>query len=87
MGPLLFLVYVNDMPLGVKCGDLVQFAEDICVIYSGKTHEEVSERLLTDLCSLSLWIKSSHMEVNVKKLMLCGLMFALLSASSHLRFC
>ena len=54
------------MPLGVKCGDLVQFAEDICVIYSGKTHEEVSERLLTDLCSLSLWIKSSHMEVNVK---------------------
>ena len=28
LGPLLFLVYVNDMALQVKNGDLVQFADD-----------------------------------------------------------
>ena len=58
---------LNDMLLQVKCGDLVQLADDTCVICNGKTHEEVSEKLCTDLCSLSLWIESSQMEVNVRK--------------------
>ena len=52
MGPLIFL---NDMPLQVKFGDLVHFTEDTCVIFSGNTHKEVSaEKLVmyTDLCSL-----------------------------------
>ena len=45
LGPLLFLVYVNNMPLQVKNGVLVQFADDTCIICSGKIHEEVSEML------------------------------------------
>ena len=45
LGPLLFLVYVNDMPLQVKNGDLVQFADDTCIICSCRTHKEVSEML------------------------------------------
>ena len=53
LGPLLFLIYVNDMPLQVKNDVLVQFADDTCIICSGKTHEEVSELLCNDLCSLS----------------------------------
>ena len=52
---LLFLVYVNDMPLQVKNGDLVQFADDTCIICSGRTHKEVSEMLCNDFCSLSSW--------------------------------
>ena len=55
------------MPLQVKNGDLVQFADDTCITCSGRTHEEVSEMLCNDLCSLSSWIRNSHMEVNVKK--------------------
>ena len=55
LGPPLFLVYVNDMPLQVENGDLVQFADDICIICSGRTHKEVSEILCNDLCSLSSW--------------------------------
>ena len=55
------------MPLQVKNGVLVQFAFDTCIICSGKTHEDVSEMLCNDLCSLSSWIRSSHMEVNVRK--------------------
>ena len=67
LGPLLFLVYVNDMPLQVKDGGLVQFADDTCIICSGRTRKEVSEMLCSDLCSLSSWIRDSHMEINVKK--------------------
>ena len=67
LGLLLFLVYVNDMPFKVKSGDLVQFANDTCIICSGKTHKEVSNMLCTDLCSLYSWVRDSHMEVNVRK--------------------
>ena len=63
----MFLVYVNDIPLQVKNGDLVQFADDTCIVCSGRTHKEVSEMLCNDLCSLSSWPRNSHMEVNVKK--------------------
>ena len=86
MGPLLFLVYMNNMPLQVKNGVLVQFADDTCIICSGKTHEEVSEMLCNDLCSLSSWIRNSHMEVNVRNQMLCGFMFTPLKALSHPRY-
>ena len=51
----------------MKDGGLVQFADDTCIICSGKTRKEVSEMLCSDLCSLSSWIRDSHMEINVKK--------------------
>ena len=34
LGPLLFLVYVNDMPLAVKHCCLLQFADNTCLILS-----------------------------------------------------
>ena len=35
LGPLLFLVYVNDMPLMVKHDCLLQFADDTCLSVRG----------------------------------------------------
>lgn len=84
LGSLLFLVYVNDMPLQVGNGALVQFADDTCIICSGGTHKEVSEMLCDELCSISSWIRSSHMEVNIKKSNIMCLMFISLSILSHL---
>ena len=55
--PLLFLVYVNAMPLQVWHGTL-QFADDTCLICSGDNYEHV-KNMLCDFSTLSRWIKSS----------------------------
>ena len=42
LGPLLFLVYVNDMPLQISSGHLLQFADDTTLICSGNSFVEVT---------------------------------------------
>ena len=67
LGPLLILVYVNDMPSLVHHGNLLQFADDTTLICSGDTCEEVEKKLLHDLELISKWISLSKMWLNVNK--------------------
>ena len=67
LGPLLFLIYVNNMPKQVQHGPLLQFADDTCLICCGSSSERVSKLLSEDLSLLSSWIAQSRMQVNVGK--------------------
>ena len=67
LGPLLFLVYVNEMPLAVKHSCLLQFADDTCLICQGDSPAMVGAHLNADLCLLSTWIHYSKMQFNLKK--------------------
>ena len=67
LGPLLFLIYVNDMPKQVQHGLLLQFADDTCLICYGTTSESVSKLLSDDLSSFFSCITESRMQVNVCK--------------------
>ena len=60
LGPLLFLVYVNEMPSLVKHGRLLQFANDTTLM-------TVKKRLNSDLQRIQSWVVSSRMRLNVKK--------------------
>ena len=55
LGPLLFLIYVNDMPLQIQNGSLLQFA-DICLICYGDDHTQIKDFLSNYLDSLARWI-------------------------------
>ena len=54
MGPLLFLLYANDMPHAVN-SELLLYANDTCFIYMGKDTETIDERLNGDFNSLCKW--------------------------------
>ena len=54
LGPLLFLSYVNDMPQAVN-SDLLLYADDTCLIYTGKDINTIEEQLNTDFSSLCDW--------------------------------
>ena len=67
LGPLLFLIYVNDMHKGVSVGKIRLFADDTCILYSGKCIHRLIEVAESELISMSDWFKINFLAINVKK--------------------
>ena len=65
--PLLLSIYVNNMLLQIQNASLLQFSDHICMICCGNDHTQVNDFLCSDLDSLTKWIATSKMQVNVEK--------------------
>ena len=63
LGPLLFLLYVNDMPQAVN-SDILLYADDACLIYTGKDIKTIEEQLNTDFSSLCDWFIDNKLSVH-----------------------
>ena len=57
LGPLLFLCYINDMPMSVKC-KLLLYADDSTLIISGSDPKVIADTLSFELnsCRQCFWI-------------------------------
>ena len=64
LGPLLFLLYVNDMPQAVQ-SDLFLYADDTCLVYSNKSASVVEERLNIDFNSLCDWFEDNKLSIHL----------------------
>ena len=53
LGPLLFLIYVNDMPMAVKC-DLFLYADDTCLVFQSKNVKDIKKQLNEDFANNGL---------------------------------
>ena len=49
LGPLLFLIYINDLPLALKNAETNMYADDIIISYSSKTLDELHMVLKDEL--------------------------------------
>ena len=63
LGPLLFLLYVNDMPQTVN-SELLLYADDTCLIYMGKNIQIIEEQLNSDFTSLCEWFIDNKLSVH-----------------------
>ena len=61
-GPLLFLLYVNDMPQAVNSELL--YADDTCLIYMGKDTKTIEEQLNRDFNSLCEWFIDNKLSIH-----------------------
>ena len=67
LGPLLFIIYMNDLPSVICHSHLHQFADDIAMYTSSTDPVLVQDHLNFDLASLSEWVTSNGFTVNVTK--------------------
>lgn len=65
LGPLLFLIYINDLPIG--CSSKIRLFADDCVIYRPITNDADSRALQSDLNVIETWCNNWLMSLNVKK--------------------
>ena len=66
LGPLLFLLYVNDMPQVVKC-DLFLYADDTCLTFQHENVKEIENQLNSNFSSLCHWIIDNKFSIHLGK--------------------
>lgn len=67
LGPLLFLVCFNDLPLQNTSGSTTLFADDSTVTVKGKTIPTVEQNLQTEATNIDLWCKNNNMILSTEK--------------------
>lgn len=67
LGPLLFLIYINDLPNVSSILHFILFADDSNVFISHKSYENVHQLLNNELVSVSDWFKANKLSLNLNK--------------------
>ena len=66
LGPLLFLIYVNDMESAVKC-KLLLYADDSALLYANKDVQNIESTLSSELGSISRWLIDNKLSLHIGK--------------------
>ena len=67
LGPLLFLIFINDLPLCLNTGELDMFADDQTLCVSGNSVDEITSRMNDNVVPVSSWVSNNAMVVNTEK--------------------
>ena len=67
LGPLLFLLFINDLPNCCTIGNFRIFADDTNVFFQCKTADELITQGQNIMISLNSWFKHNKMTLNVDK--------------------
>jgi len=67
LGPILFLIYINDMAKIPLIGKVVLFADDAAIFYNGSKIEDLQMAMQTDLDLLNSWFRLNKLTCNIDK--------------------
>ena len=65
--PLLFLVYINDLPCAVKNSTTSMYADDTTLFFRSKNIDDLNEAINSDLRDLDSWLSGNKLSLNVAK--------------------
>ena len=89
LGPLLFLMYINDLPNCLRDAAPRMFANDTNITLSAKTVADLKLAVTSELNNLTSWLRANRLSLNVAKteLMIIGSRQRLHSQSDEIDIC
>ena len=67
LGPLFFILYINDLPNASKLVEPLLFADDTSIFYSHSNPHTLESVINNELKSIEVWLRCNKLSVNVKK--------------------
>ena len=67
LGPLLFILYINDIVHMSRLAELIMFADDTNLFFSGNDLITLTNTVNQELALLSRWFKLNKLSLNIKK--------------------
>ena len=67
LGPLLSLVYINDLPQAVLDSNVSMYADDTSLCYQSHDLTRLNEAINSDLRKLDTWLQGNKLSLNVAK--------------------
>ena len=67
LGPLLFALYINDLPNAIKYCDINLYADDTELHHGGPSLIDLTSQIQRDLDALDTWMLSNRLKVNLSK--------------------
>lgn len=67
LGPLVFLLYINDIHESSSVFNFYLFADDTCMLHANKNLRELENKVNTELGNLWDWLKANKISLKIKK--------------------
>ena len=67
LGPLLFLIYINDLNNAIKFSYIRHFTDDTNILYRNKFLRKINQRINFDLRNTNEWLRANRIALNIDK--------------------
>ena len=67
LGPLLFIIYVNDLPTCLECTDVTTYADDTVIYCEAESSQDFQYKLDRDLRNVILWFTKNKLSLSSTK--------------------
>ena len=67
LGPLLFIIYINDIPQISSIAKFILYADDANIIVTANTIEEVYNQVVSLIDALEYWVHCNGITLNLNK--------------------
>ena len=67
LGPLFFILYVNDVQAVIKVSKMQSYADDTVIYTEGNGHKEAARKLQPSLNQFSKWCQANKLSLNTAK--------------------